>query len=308
MKHRRVVASRSSHVASTRSRPLLVRLLGFYPTSWRERYGEELSDLLANEPVTPLALASTLWGALDAHLHPDLPTPGLWSCRGERLRLAALAAFGASLGALMTAGFFLDAVDDLSFPTLMRTHPTLQWPWLVLVVGAIVVGVSLVAGVLPIILAVVQDARRRRSATVRLLAIPPLALLVLLGGDAVERAWGQPGTSGVEFLIDVLLHVLYVIAVAVSAGAISLAILRSQITERLFRWALAPAACGTFGLGVMLAASLLWLLRARSVAPADFAQSDITLNFVLLIVLMLVTTLGAARGVLWGLTARRKNT
>jgi hypothetical protein len=282
----------------------LVRLLGLYPPAWQERYGEELSELLASEPITPLALAAVLWGALDAHLHPHLPTPGVLSLPGERLRLAALSVFGAFIGGLVAALFFVEAVDDHSFAHVMQTRPALQGLWMVLVAGAVVAGLSLLVGGLPIVWAVVRDARRRRSAAGRTLMIPPLALLVLLGCYGVEKGrhlahvqW--PG--GVELTFDVFLHTLFILAAMVSMGAVCLAVLQSHITDRLFRWALAPALCGTLGLVVMLAAAVAWLVGARSAAPADFAQSAIGLGFVLLVGLLLIATVWAAQGVARGL-------
>src|SRR5688500_17431892 len=54
--------------------PLLVR---FYPARWRERYGEEIADLLATErPSVPRAV-DMVRGLLDAHLHPELVDPAL---------------------------------------------------------------------------------------------------------------------------------------------------------------------------------------------------------------------------------------
>jgi hypothetical protein len=51
----------------------------------------------------------------------------------------------------------------------------------------------------------------------------------------------------------------------------------------------------------MLVAAVIWLVEARTAAPADFAQSAITLGFVLLVGLLLITTVFAAQGVLRGL-------
>jgi hypothetical protein len=63
--------------------PLLVR---FYPARWRERYGEEIADLLATErPSVPRAV-DMVRGLLDAHLHPELVDSALAAvpAAGER--------------------------------------------------------------------------------------------------------------------------------------------------------------------------------------------------------------------------------
>jgi len=47
----------------------LVRL---YPKAWRERYGEEFSDVLAGQHASVGLIVDVLGGALDARLHPQV--------------------------------------------------------------------------------------------------------------------------------------------------------------------------------------------------------------------------------------------
>jgi hypothetical protein len=54
---------------------MIARLLKLYPRAWRERYEDELADLLSRQPVTPRLLADLLGGILDAHLRPQLVGP-----------------------------------------------------------------------------------------------------------------------------------------------------------------------------------------------------------------------------------------
>lgn len=49
-------------------------LLRLYPRRWRERYGEELEEILARERHTPRLVLDVLAGALDAWLHPLVPS------------------------------------------------------------------------------------------------------------------------------------------------------------------------------------------------------------------------------------------
>ena len=64
----------------------LARLVRFYPASWRERYGEEIADLLATEPPTVPRAVDLLRGLIDAHLHPELVDSALAAvpAAGER--------------------------------------------------------------------------------------------------------------------------------------------------------------------------------------------------------------------------------
>jgi hypothetical protein len=50
----------------------LALLVRFYPARWRERYGEEIADLLATEPPSVPRAVDMLRGLVDAHLHPEL--------------------------------------------------------------------------------------------------------------------------------------------------------------------------------------------------------------------------------------------
>jgi hypothetical protein len=50
----------------------VVRLLRLYPRTWRDRYGDEVAELLHNHQVTLWTALDIFLGALDAHAHPDL--------------------------------------------------------------------------------------------------------------------------------------------------------------------------------------------------------------------------------------------
>lgn len=52
-------------------------LLALYPRAWRERYGEEMAELLRGRRASAGLVADLLRGAFDAHLHPGLVTPAL---------------------------------------------------------------------------------------------------------------------------------------------------------------------------------------------------------------------------------------
>jgi hypothetical protein len=54
----------------------LARLVRFYPKRWRERYGEEITDLLETEPPSVRRAVDLLRGLIDAHLHPELVGSG----------------------------------------------------------------------------------------------------------------------------------------------------------------------------------------------------------------------------------------
>jgi hypothetical protein len=49
------------------------RWLRLYPRDWRQRYGDEIGDLLGERPFGWRARLDVIRGALDAHLHPRHP-------------------------------------------------------------------------------------------------------------------------------------------------------------------------------------------------------------------------------------------
>jgi hypothetical protein len=73
-------------------------ILRCYPRAWRERYGDELADLIAREPRSPRLAFDLARGALDAHLHPQVGASG--PSRTRRIVGVALLA-----GMLLAAGY-----------------------------------------------------------------------------------------------------------------------------------------------------------------------------------------------------------
>ncbi|MCT9933005.1 hypothetical protein N5079_22610 [Planotetraspora sp. A-T 1434] len=74
-------------------------VIGLYPRTWRERYGEEVRDLLSTRPVRLRTLADLSFGAVDAWSHRGL-IPG--GGRSMKIRIPAAALLGAGAPALLT--------------------------------------------------------------------------------------------------------------------------------------------------------------------------------------------------------------
>jgi hypothetical protein len=51
------------------------RLTALYPTTWRDRYGDEFEAVLTARPPSVSERVDIVRGALDAHLHPQVPGP-----------------------------------------------------------------------------------------------------------------------------------------------------------------------------------------------------------------------------------------
>jgi hypothetical protein len=59
------------------------RAIRLYPRAWRDRYGEELTDLVASRPLGISGVIDLARGALDAHRHPELVDPSIAPASGS---------------------------------------------------------------------------------------------------------------------------------------------------------------------------------------------------------------------------------
>ena len=61
-------------------------LLRLYPRAWRERYGEEFSELLASRRLSIQLVVDVLAGALDARFEPQaIPRPAITTTPGDTM-------------------------------------------------------------------------------------------------------------------------------------------------------------------------------------------------------------------------------
>ena len=61
--------------ATAAERSRAARYVGLYPRAWRDRYGDELEAVLETDGLGLRTRLDLIRGALDAHLHPDRPSP-----------------------------------------------------------------------------------------------------------------------------------------------------------------------------------------------------------------------------------------
>ena len=145
------------------------RLLRLYPRAWRERYGDEMRDLLEQRPPTRSDAVDLVRGALDAHLHPT-----------HASLVPAIAA--------LTAGA---AWTVVAFAVLVEPVPP-DWPGLLawtLPLAVLAVGAGLVA-LLGWLLAVGPGLRHEMRAASALGVIGLVVLLLALALAAMGGIYG----------------------------------------------------------------------------------------------------------------------
>lgn len=97
-------------------------LVGLYPAAWRARYGDEFEVVVASQPPSIGERIDIVRGAVDAHLHPQLPGPARVR---DRSGLGPLVGLGSLVTALFLAetgplqydeyGMYRDGVAALPF-------------------------------------------------------------------------------------------------------------------------------------------------------------------------------------------------
>jgi hypothetical protein len=301
--------SASSRQADTSSIHWLLRL---YPRAWRERYGDEVASVLAEHHVTAWTALDLLLGAFDAHLHRSLLPERLISM-AHRIRSSEIVVFCAVV-LFCVAWLPLRLVRDPLpiWQSAVGAHPELLAALNVLDVAGSVATLAVVIGGLPILFtALAQGVAARRWAVLALFGVPLLAAIVLIVYWIVAipastvRQNSAPDAPFTPLAVGLQLGlvILLLLAIGGSAAAVAAAIGRSELSERLLRFALLPAGVATIALALGLAGAVA--LTALIFAEAPQVSSSPPLHVGVLLLMLAAVALavaalrhgiGAARG------------
>jgi hypothetical protein len=107
------------------------RYIGLYPRAWRERYGDELLEVLEQERLGARARLDLVRGALDARLHPVTPSrvPVLAAVTASALAVAHAIALAAQPVATEWPGYQEEALP-LIIGSVVASIPALIGLWL----------------------------------------------------------------------------------------------------------------------------------------------------------------------------------
>ncbi len=174
------------------------RLLHWYPKEWRERYGEEFTELLiADIDERPASVARTL-DVARAGLLARLAAAGLTELHTGRLAdpgrpvRASLATLGAALAFCLVLGAAMWSQLAIAWERAAPASPPTRSATLVMSVALLVFPALVLLAVVPVACAIVAHFSRR-------LLVPSLALAAALtvlafGGHHFIYQW--PGTGG----------------------------------------------------------------------------------------------------------------
>ncbi|HEY7348702.1 MAG TPA: hypothetical protein VH599_10340 [Ktedonobacterales bacterium] len=285
-------------------------LLYLYPQAWRARYGEEFLALLEACPFSLWTLWDVCLGAVDAHLHLESVTGRMFPLM-NRLRTTAVIVFCAYIGFVVAGLAFGKMVEYDDFTDLLDSTTSVAVSYWALYAGAFAALLAVLVGGLPLAVAVARSAiAAKRWRLLALFAVPPLSLAVWIGSGAL-LLWLTPGDFLSRpilqrILVGGLFFGLFGLAAIASAAAVCIVVIRSQISEKLFRFARIPAIITTLAMIVMFAATLVYGIAARAADPQLFAEdegllaSNTTLTWLVILALMAVATAVAIAALIRG--------
>jgi hypothetical protein len=253
-------------------------LVGLYPRAWRERYEEEFRAMLEQRRTSLSDLVDVALGALDAWVRPQV------AVEGGRLVISRMRS---SLLAVLWAGFvaagvgFQKMTEYEDFVGAARANPVVGLSFDVVVVGAVVALIVIVVGGTPIALAAIRGALVEGRRDVSLLFCVPLfsaaAFLgyVLVLVKVISTSLGRLAVhDAVNVALFLSLAGTFLLSAAASAGAVSVAVSRSELGARFYRFALFPGTLAALAMGVVLVATVVWGLALRAQAPALFSGDE----------------------------------
>lgn len=220
-------------------------LLKIYPRAWRARYGDDMSSLLDERPLTVRGRLDLLAGAFDAWLHPAIPSI---------LPIAA---------ALLGGGLWtVSAVAILAQPV------PLDWPgYLVDVLPlATAAAVCLFVAAMGCALRAGEVRNRALRVAAGLLILGHLAWIAMLGGAFAGWVGGPPlGASQAAAMLGTIAIGLVLARDRIEPiGLLLLTAPIALLVPWTFAWPAYGAAWTTIGLA-------LWLDRRARVGPAPTA-------------------------------------
>ncbi len=275
-------------------------LLRLYPRPWRERYADEFAALLAEYPVTPFTILDIVLGALDARFFPQIILERLDALM-QRLRLTAFTIFGAFVAFVVAGMGFQKMTEYDDFMELAHHNIVVGITYVLVVIGAVAALAGVLAGGVPIALASLRYAvQHRRWDILSRYAVPPLTLVVLAGYlKLMAHIDHQPHVH--TLLTDVTFGgfvALFLLSAIASAAAVISAINRSEVNERLLRWAVVSGTLTVLSMGVVTIAMIVWGVSLWQSAPdLFFSDNGLLASSTVVSLAIVVVVMVAAAGI-----------
>ncbi len=259
--------------------PRYVRaLLSLYPRWWRDRYGEEFASLLtdmagpARWPARAALIANAASGALDARLNPvggrTMP---------DRIRRSMATVTCAVVVFAIAGAGFQKMTEYPDFRAAAHEHAAVGASFGILRAAAILAGVAVLAGALPLAWNVLRQAvAGRRADLIRPLVIPPAAVAGWLVMTAIiARSSRHPQVHSAANIAAVAAVAVLGAAPAAACAWAAVAVLRrADLAPRLLRAEVVPMAVLSVCMVVVTGADISWGLALRAADGALFRSDN----------------------------------
>ena len=260
---------------------LLRALILLYPRAWRERYGEEFGALLEERPASVRDVCDVALGALDAWAIPQVINERSVASMGSRMRCSVLLVLWGWVGVVAAGAGFQKMTEYDDFVSAARENAPVGAAFDAVVVGAIVALAAVLVGGIPIVFVALREALDDgRKDVPLLLCVPVLSLGVFVGYVLVLVGVVEPllGGTALHDPLNVALFLsivaVFLLAAVASTASISAAVGRSGVGDRLYRFALYPAALAALSMVVVSVATAVWGLALWAEAPVLFSGDD----------------------------------
>jgi hypothetical protein len=214
-----------------------------------------------------------LLGAIDAHLHPQFGTSKRELSERillmlKTLRASLLTMFCAYSGFIIAGVGFQKMTEYDDFVDAAQSHALIGTSFTLVVIGATLALLAALVGGLPIVFTIVKAAfATRRIGHVLLLAAPLLLFALLSVAPPIVGSLPMIAARG-------LFVTILVGFVALSAGAICVAVTRSQIPDSLLRFAMFSSTVLTGSMVLMLIATIVWGIGLQQSVPQLFGSNE----------------------------------
>jgi hypothetical protein len=235
----------------------------------------------------------------------------------SRMRSSAITLFCAYILLVLTGMGFQKLTEDIMKSSLPITNPSVRLTYDAVVVAAVIALLAVIVGGVPLAWSSIRQAwATRRYGTLWLWTTPLIALIVWVGWTALLQTVIFPlshnqgvQTTGGLWLARSWVGVLIVAAI-VSVAGVAVAVTRSELDAKTYRFALRIAIAATLGMLLVLVGVAAFAVQVRSLAPGDLSPvatplspfgESIGFSLLVQVALLTLATVVAAVSVIRGL-------
>lgn len=220
------------------------------------------------------------------------------------LRASLLTLFCAYIGFVVAGIGFQKMTEYDDFMEAAHSYTLIGTSYTLVVIGSAVALLAILVAGLPIAFTIVKAAFVTRHVGLALLLVVPFLAFVLL-------IVTPPLIGQLPMIANRIIFVTVFLALAViSTCAVCMAIARSQVPDKLLRFAVLPAVITTVAMALMLVATVTWGIGLQREVPQLFGGNDGIMasstagTWLGIVIGMALTTIVAAFAMVRGLRSR----